>query len=750
MLAAFARGKAAKVVSGGVARLTSRTPGAVQTAVPVPTALARTTLGERLAERLAERLGAVLAAEREALPLWLPVAFAAGIAAWFVLPRAEQRLAAALLLVALAAAAGLARLRLLAIPLLLMAAGMGTAAWRSASVAHPVLAERTIVGLTGRVESVDLRPDRDQVRLLLAPDAGSGLPPRLRLTLRGGVPAGIAPGARIAVRAALAPPAAAAVPGGYDFARRAWFAGIGATGFALGTPVVTEPAPPPPGPVAWLDAARRRLTAHIRTVLPGEAGAVAAAFVTGDQGAIPLATAQAMRDAGLAHLLSISGLHIAVVVGGVMFLLRRLLALSPWAALHLPLRALAAGGGAAAGLVYTLLAGAEVPTVRTIIATLVVLAGILIGREALSLRSLGLAAVLILAIRPEALVGASFQLSFAAVIAIVALYESRLGRWLTTAGEDEHPLHRLGRRVAALVVSGLVAEAALSSIGLFHFNRAGLYGALANLVAIPLSSFVIMPLLVAALLADLCGLAWLWPPTGLAIEALIGLARATAGLPAAVVRLGTMPTAAFALIVAGGLWLALWRTRWRWFGAPVALAGLLLALLTPPADLLISGDGRQVAVRQPDGRLAFVRPRVSDYLREMWGEAVAAPDDGTEAALPGLDCSPDVCLAPLPGGRRLLLTLSRDFIARPRFEPACAAADIVVSDRCLPAWCRPRWLKLDRPALAASGAVAITLAGGRVASVGATSGDHPWRPPPATAAPRHLLLDGNGYRRRPG
>ena len=260
------------------------------------------------------------------------------------------------------------------------------------------------------------------------------------------------------VRAALAPPAGAAIPGGYDFARRAWFAGIGATGYPMGPVVIIAPAPPPAGALAWLDGARRRLTLRIIAAVPGEAGAIAAAFVTGDQGAIPLPTAQAMRDSGLAHLLSISGLHIAVVVGGAIFVVRRTLALVPAIALHWPVKGIAVAVAALVGIAYTLLAGAEVPTVRTILATLIVLFGMVIGRDAFSLRLLAAAAFLILAFRPEALMGPSFQLSFAAVIAIVALYESRAGRWLTTAAEAEGWPRWLLRHGTALLVTGLVAQ----------------------------------------------------------------------------------------------------------------------------------------------------------------------------------------------------------------------------------------------------------------------------------------------------
>jgi competence protein ComEC len=674
---------------------------------------------------------ALVDAERQSLALWLPVAFAIGVGLWFGLPWQAQRLAVAVALAGIGAAAWAGRWRPLAIVAVMALAGMAAAEWRSARVAAPVMKTRGVHLVAGAVSAVENRSDRDQMRVLVAPDPGD-LPPLIRLTVRAGLPDGVVPGARIRVRAMLSPPAGAAVPGGYDFARRAWFAGIGATGFPFGPMVMTAPAPPPDGVLAVIAAFRSKLTARISAAVPGAAGAVAAAFVTGDQGLIPLITAQAMRDSGLAHLLSISGLHIAVVVGGTIFLVRRGLALFPWVALRWPVKAIAVAVAAVLGVAYTVLAGAEVPTVRTIIATLIVLFGMIIGREAFSLRLLAAAAVIILAVRPEALLGASFQLSFAAVIAIVALYESPLGRRLTTPVEDEGAARWLARQAAALLVTGLVAEMALSSIGLFHFNRAGLYGVFANMVAIPWTSLVVMPALMLALLAEVLGVgALLWPLVGWAMGWLIALAEMTAALPGAVVRQAAVPVPAFAAIIAGGLWVALWRSRLRWWGVvPVAL-GLVLTIVAPRADVLISSDGRHAAVRLEDGRLAFLRDRTGAFLRSVWGDALAADGEARFTELPGMACSRDACVAVIRrGGRawRLLATVSRDYIDRVDFEPACAAADIVVSDRRMPRWCRPRWQMFDRERLAMTGAVALWLVPGRVVTANDRIGDHPWRP----------------------
>lgn len=705
--------------------MVSRTTGTIQTGL--------TRLGDRWA-RWQD-------AERAHLPLWLPVALAAGIALWFALPWAPWRLSAAVVAAALAAGCALAGLRPLAWAAALLLAGLGVVELRVALNDHPVLAGRQFATITARVESAEPLAFGDQ-RLLLVPAAGAALPggvERLRVRVRGNQPP-IAAGTLVSMRALLSPPAGMAVPGGFDLARRAWFDGIGGSGVALGQ--VALLAPPPPGPALWLAGVRGRLQGLITTRMPGEVGAVAAAFVTGWQGAIPPATAQAMRDAGLAHLLSISGLHIAVVVGSVALLARSLLGLWPWLVLRAPVPTLALAAGALAGLVYTLLAGAQVPTVRAVIAACIVVLGMMLGRQALSLRLLAAAAFAILVVRPEALLGASFQMSFAAVIGIVALYESRLGKWLTAVREDEPWWQWLARAAASLLASGLVAEFALSGIGLYHFGRSGLYGIAANLIAIPLTSFVVMPALMLAMLAEALGLGWLWPLASWAMQWLIDLADVTASLPGAVITSAAIPGPVFAMGAAGGLWLALWRTQARWWGlAPLAVA-VLLAWSAPVPDLLVSSDGRHLALRLADGRLAHARERVGDFLIDNWAESVGADPAAAVwlGTLPFARCSAEACVADVNrGGRhwRLLATIGRSLIPRERFEPACAAADILVSDRRLPGWCRPRWLKLDAAALAQTGAVAIRLQGGGVVTTAAdAAGDRPWqqRPSPRRAS----------------
>jgi competence protein ComEC len=284
----------------------------------------------------------------------------------------------------------------------------------------------------------------------------------------------------------------------------------------------------------------------------------------------------------------------------------------------------------------------------------------------------------------------------------------------------------------ALLATGFVAELLLSPIGLFHFQESGLYGVGANLVAIPLTSFGIIPALGLGLLGDALGLgAVSYAPAGLLVEALLALAHFVAGVPGAVMRLPVMPGLGFGALVVGSLWLMLWRTRLRLAGLPLLVMGAVLVLGRPPADMLISRDGRHMAVRLADGELALLRPRAGGFLRDSWSGALAADDRGRAFdTLPGMDCSRDACFGLVRGARggavRLLATRSRDGLAQADMAAACAAADLVVSERPLPDWCRPRWLRLGQEELERRGAVALWLDRGRVIGARDGLGDHGW------------------------
>ncbi len=274
-----------------------------------------------------------------------------------------------------------------------------------------------------------------------------------------------------------------------------------------------------------------------------------------------------------------------------MFVTLRLLALWPWLAIRVRLPLVAAGMGALAAIGYTLLTGSQVPTIRSCVAALLVLAALAMGREAMTLRLVAAGAMVVLAVRPEALVGPSFQLSFAAIVAIVALHEHpRVRGWFEP--REEARARRLLRGLGSLLLTGVVVEAALMPIAVYHFHKAGLYGAAANIVAIPLTTFVVMPLEAGALVLDTVGLGGpLWWLTDGALRGLLWLAHVVADAPGASLAVPSMPLGAFLSMIAGGLWLALWSTRVRWVGVLPIVVGAVWAALTPPPDLLVTGTG---------------------------------------------------------------------------------------------------------------------------------------------------------------
>ncbi len=691
---------------------------------------------------------------------WLAVVFATGILAWFTLPGPWQWVAAIVagVLAALGALAvwppgsaadeTRANLRLAVVVAgLVFALGVSVIWARSAVVGAEPIARPMALLLHGKVLEREDQPAEARLRLTLAVrDAESGTARKVRVNVplesfgEGGVPAALAEGAVVRLRARLMPPASPMLPGAYDFARAAWFKGLSATGSAVGTVMIVKPAPEEGGTARL----QRALAAHVRAQVEGSPGAIAAAFASGDRGSIAADDEAAMRDSGLTHLLSISGLHVSAVIAAAYFAVLKLLALWPALALRVRLPLVAAVAGALAGVGYTLLTGGEVPTVRSCIAALLVLGALALGRDALSLRMVAVAAGCVLLLWPESAVGPSFQMSFAAVLAIIALSTSSPVRAFL-GPREERWWARLGRRAVMLFVTGVVIELALMPIVLFHFHRAGLYGALANVVAIPLVTFVSMPLIALALALDLVGAGGpVWWLVGQSLELLLGIAHFTAGQAGAVRLMPQIGGWTIALFAIGGLWLGLWSGRARFGGLVPIAAASVLAVLTPVPDLLVAGDGRQVGITltAPDGtrRLLSLREGRSSYARDNLMElAGVAAGPVPLAEWPGARCSSAFCTVILERGGRawvVLLGRGREQVEERALAAACAEVDIVVSERFLPRSCRPRWLKADRRFLERSGGLSINLASERITTVAESQGEHGWWKESARAAAR--------------
>lgn len=399
-------------------------------------------------------------------------------------------------------------------------------------------------------------------------------------------------------------------------------------------------------------------------------------------------------------------------------------------ALRYPVPLLAAGFSALGAVAYTLLAGAEVPTVRSCIAALLILLAMALGREALTLRLVSAGAIIVLLFWPEAMAGPSFQLSFAAVATIVILHEAGwMKRW--TERRDEALIARALRAIVALIVTGIAIEFILAPITLYHFHRTGMYSAFANVMAIPLTTFLVMPAQALALMLDSAGIgAPAWWIAGQGIEAILTLARSVSSLQGAVMMMPAMPLWAFVMMVFGGLWIGLLKSPGRVGGLlPVAI-GMWAMLSAPRPDVLVTSDGKHLAVSEPDGRVALLRARTGEYIQDMMLESVGTLSEPVNIEQwPGTHCSPDVCVISMRrGSREWSIMATRTAYAIPELEmaAACRRADIVVSDRWLPVSCQPKWIKADRGMLAESGGLAFFLPSGTVVSVNDENAHYPW------------------------
>jgi competence protein ComEC len=648
---------------------------------------------------------------------WLPVAFGTGVALYFTADSEPMLLAGIIASSAALALCFALRVRPLAWPVSLGIAalllGFTFATWKTARIAHPVLAAPAYnVTLSGFVEAREERERSD--RFVLRVHAMSGARPdikleRVRLSVRKGTAPPVA--SFVELRARLTPPLPPLRPGGYDFARDHYFQRLGAGGFVLGA--VRQAAPPHPPDLrlryaATIGALRDALDARIRTALKGDQGAIASALITGKRDTISASVNEAMYVSSLAHVLSISGYHMALVAGVVFFVIRAGLALFPAVANRRPIKKWAALAALLAAAFYLLLSGAEVATQRSFIMTAIVLIGVMADRPALTLRTISVAALVLLAISPEAIVHPSFQMSFAATLALVAVYERGLP-WLSAA-----PHSPLGARVAlwggreavALVLASLVAGLATTLFAAYHFHRLAPYGVLANLAAMPVVSGWVMPAGLMGLLAIPFGFDQpLWWLMGKGIDWMIAVALSVAALPGAVGRIAAFGIGPLLLGTAGLLLLCLLRSPLRWSGAVLGLLCVLFAYATPRPDLLVSADAGMVAVRGGDGRLHVMTERRDDFMLREWlaadGDA-RAPKDASLTQEPR--CDAGGCVARLADGRAVSLARSAEALVED-----CESAAAVVTARPAPAQCAA--LLLDRTTLRGQGATNIRRSG---------------------------------------
>jgi competence protein ComEC len=706
---------------------------------------------------LAHNLAQLLAAQAAHWPLWIPVLLGLGIGLNFGITAFKMRLVLFVSLLMLACLSLLVH-RLWGVAFLLVAFGLGWTEYYAYQKATPTLhhpLERAdITGrlvLWERLSATRVRMELADVRFERTHAVGLNVPTlrRIRLLVHTSTPHPPAIGVWIAARVRLVPPPEPAMPGGYDFARAAWFSGLGGVGSMLGGYRVVVPQAGPAVQTAshwqdWFTKTRLESAARLRAHTHGAAGEILVAMVIGDRAALTDNTAQALRTAGLQHLLSISGFHLAVVAGGIFLLVRKSLCLIPTLALHWPLKAIAAVVAALVAVFYTLLTGGALPTWRSCITVLIIALAVLLGRRPFSLRFVAAGATLILLWTPAALVNISFQLSFAAITALIAMVEAGgpLFGWRNALNEQGYWGTFLGF-VLSLLITTLVAEISLAPFLIYHFQQIGVYGLVANMLAVPLCSFIILPFGLLGLLLDPLGLAGL--PLGLAGLActwMLEIATWVAGLPASLQHVPSWPPGVLLCWVAAGLLLTLGQGPVRWFALlPFGLAVVLLLQHQRP-DIRLSGQGKLIGIELPHG-VALSDGRTARFTARVWVQDAGALYGWTWQELGMLGHN-----SPLCGQTRCIATfehhgtLWRIALDGWRAPHTCPQAEIWVSPyRAVAGHCPiltfdRLWfaahgatdLFLSKPISSKSGAQEPALVSVRITTVRSTRGEHPWVP----------------------
>ncbi len=698
---------------------------------------------------------ALLDAEQNRWFLWVPVFAGVGIGVYFGLPFEPGWLFA---LAPLVAAIGLRmalRHGVMALActgaLLSLAIGFTAAKARVEWMRGPVVGySKRVQVVHGWVELVERRAEkgvRYTIRVAsIEGVAAEATPLRVRVSSRYSN-TGVLAGDALIVKAMLQPPPQPSEPFGYDFARQAWFAGVGGVGFTIGRPV---PDPQPSAMPWWtqcrtfVERMREDISLRITTALPGKSGIITDAIVTGEQKSIPRDITEALRDSGLSHILAISGLQITLMAGSLFALTRSLLAAFPSVALRWPVKKLATGVGLAGATFYLLISGCGSATSRAYVMVAIGLLAVLLDRPALSMRNLAIAALCLLLPAPETMMDPSFQMSFSAVVALMAAYEWARDQHRPGELPARHKLElrrQAGKavswppwveRAARLAVTipretlaaTMIATIAVSPYTLFTFHRLPVYGVLANVFAEPLFNLIIMPLVALVLMAMPFGLeAGPLVLVDSCVAAMLWIAERVSALPGAVVLVPQMPVSALAAITLGGAWLCLWRFGWRWLGLAGVAAGMLLAVRSDAPDILIGREGTPVAIRLPGGGLSAMPVAGAKFQLAQWLEA-DADGRGADAIQngDGFRCDTLGCTA-LVHGKVVAISDGPASL-----QDDCANAAIVILRYRQPGPCKGPALVLDIRDLRVGGAhtIRMTAAGPILANVAAGRGDRPW------------------------
>lgn len=600
--------------------------------------------------------------------------------------------------------------------LLLFVAGIACARLETWRAGTKMLGGEITTLLTGRVVAVEPMAG-GRVRLTLdvegtARPALRYAPDRVRASARR-VPEGTAPGALVSGLVRLMPPSGPVRPGSYDFSFESYFDGIGASGFFLRDPELAAQQGIAPWGSRWraaVERARENVAARIRERIGGAEGEIAAALTVGVRAGIPEEVNEALRRAGIYHVISISGLHMALVAGTVMGLLRLGFAAFPGFATRRPVKKYAAVIAIGALAAYLFVSGADVAAQRSFLMLAVMLTALLFDRAALTMRNLAISALVVIAVSPHEVVGPSFQMSFAATAALVgayALWAERAERRRRRVPSRSLPM-LIGRKamlaVAGLAATSIVAGGATAVYSAWHFQQMPSLGLFTNLTAMPVVSVLVMPFAVLAMLAMPFGLDGPFLDVmGFGLAVMLAIARWFAERsPLDMVR--PVSAAAVAMLTVALLVASVPTTRLRLAALPLALAGLLMLRGDPPPDMLVSEDARLVAVGLGEGAVAVNRPRPNGFTIDNWKRAMLA-DTVLRPGEAGFLCADGMCVAKHPSGLAVAHAVDADAAIR-----ACPVADVlVVDDASVRASCSDGGVVVSGRDLARRGSAAVRL-----------------------------------------
>lgn len=565
--------------------------------------------------------------------------------------------------------------------------GMVAGKFRVTSVATPIIERQITTKISGVVLAVS-QNTRGAPRYLIRPIEAEevetkNLPRKIRLSAASKHEP-VLPGQVISGLARIYPFSGPAYPGGYDFSFYAWFKGIGGTGFFMGKPKLAKtPVDLTFGDEISLEVNRVRgsIEERLHRAMPGEAGDIAVALITGNRSGLDKKTQESLRKSGLAHILAISGLHMALVTLTIVWLVRAILALFPFLVLRYPVHKWAAFAGFVAASSYLTISGAGIATQRAWIMISVMLLSTLMDRRAITMRSVAIAALIILILAPDSLLSPGFQMSFAAVASLVASYEAlrtwreRRSRNFTSSSKTMSLIGSLGSYIAGLGFSSLIAGGATALFAAYHFHQVAPMGLFANLGALPIVSIAVMPLALFSILLMPYGLEGLvLTPLATTINWVVGVSDWINSFGAPGVT-GILPAGFLALGIVSLLVMTLFKTRLRLFGFASLMFIPFLSDVPQPPDIIIAETGRAIAVKNGEGSLELLYPRRNKFITDIWKKAWPVFVD-SKKALKNPECNKDQCIKLLGNGAKLYVVYKPALL-----KSACEKADILIAPR---------------------------------------------------------------------